>query len=135
MVDEVMATEGPAKLLIITDVEAVQTPQEIVTVYVLAGKWEAVWVVCPVGNVLHKYIQPWVHASDGVAVAVPLACPQFSSVLVAVTVNGATVTVTEVSLIHPFASVPVTVYIDVVIGSATTFAPVVGASPAKGLHE
>jgi hypothetical protein len=68
-------------------------------------------------------------------VAVPLACPQFSSVLVAETVNGATVTVTDVSLMHPFASVPVTVYVDEVIGSATTFAPVVGASPVPGLHE
>jgi hypothetical protein len=30
--------EGPARLFIVTDVEAVQTPQEIVTVYVPSVK-------------------------------------------------------------------------------------------------
>ena len=45
-----------------------------------------------------------------------------------------TVTVTVPVLTHPFASVPVTVYVVVVVGLAVTAAPVVADNPVEGLH-
>ena len=48
--------------------------------------------------------------------------------------TGLTVTVTNVKLIHPPASVPVTVYVVVTAGFAETLVPVVEDKPAAGLH-
>ena len=48
---------------------------------------------------------------------------------------GITVTVTSAVFVHPFAAVPVTVYVVVDAGLAVTVAPVVDDSPAAGLHE
>jgi hypothetical protein len=45
-----------------------------------------------------------------------------------------TVTVTASMLTHPFASVPVTVYVVVTVGLATTLAVFVVANPVAGLH-
>jgi hypothetical protein len=48
---------------------------------------------------------------------------------------GITVTVTAVEFVHPFPSVPATVYVVVVVGLAITVAPVVVDNPVVGLHE
>jgi hypothetical protein len=47
---------------------------------------------------------------------------------------GFTVTTTVVVFVHPFPSVPVTVYVVVVAGPAVTVAPVVDDNPVAGLH-
>jgi hypothetical protein len=47
---------------------------------------------------------------------------------------GFTVTVTDAVLIHPLASVPVTVYVRVVVGLAVTDAPDVGDNPVVGVQ-
>jgi len=47
---------------------------------------------------------------------------------------GFTVTNTVVVFVHPFPSVPVTVYVVVVVGPAATVAPIVDDNPAAGLH-
>lgn len=48
--------------------------------------------------------------------------------------KGFTVTVTVFVFTHPFASVPVTVYVVVEVGFAVTVAPVVEDKPVEGLH-
>jgi hypothetical protein len=48
---------------------------------------------------------------------------------------GFTVIRAEDELVHPVASVPVTIYVVVVAGVAITVAPVVAVSPAAGDHE
>jgi len=48
---------------------------------------------------------------------------------------GITVTVTVVELVHPFMSVPVTVYIVVTAGLAVMVVPVAEDNPVIGLHE
>ena len=47
---------------------------------------------------------------------------------------GFTLTVTDVVFVHPFPSVPITVYVVVVVGPAVTVAPVVDDKPMAGLH-
>ena len=68
------------------------------------------------------------------AVAVPLAFPQFSFVVEVLTLNGVTLTETEVLPEQPEALVPVTEYDIVVIGFAVTIVPVVPESPVFGFH-
>jgi hypothetical protein len=48
---------------------------------------------------------------------------------------GFTVIRTEAVLVHPVASVPVTIYVVVVSGLAVTVAPVVADKPVAGDHE
>ena len=48
--------------------------------------------------------------------------------------DGRTVTVTVAELLHPFASVPVTVYVVLVVGLATTELPTVDERPVAGLQ-
>ncbi len=53
-----------------------------------------------------------------------------------VPIVGAALTVIAVLAVleHPLASVPITVYVVVVIGDAETFAPLPDESPVDGLH-
>ena len=53
----------------------------------------------------------------------------------AVTVGRSfTVTVTDAVFVHPFASVPVTVYVVLTVGVAVTGVPVVALNPVEGVH-
>jgi hypothetical protein len=54
--------------------------------------------------------------------------------LTVMTGSGLTVTVTLVLLEHPLLSVPVTIYVAVVEGSATTDVPTPEDNPVAGLH-
>lgn len=49
--------------------------------------------------------------------------------------NGFTVTVDVAVFVHPFTSVPVTVYVVVEVGFAFTLAPVVALNAVAGDHE
>jgi len=80
---------------------------------------------------------------EGVQVYVdaPLAV-NVAGELLQIAVLGETVRTTEVTLtvpwpveVHPFASVPVTVYVIVADGFATTDAPVVALNAVAGLHK
>jgi hypothetical protein len=62
-------------------------------------------------------------------------CPlQIDADVTEITGNGFTVTVTCVDDVHPFTSVPVTVYVEVEVGLAVTLVPVVALSPVAGDH-
>lgn len=52
-----------------------------------------------------------------------------------ITGNGSTISVTIVEFVHPLLFVPVTVYVDVVVGNAVTEEPVVELSPVAGDQE
>ena len=50
--------------------------------------------------------------------------------------NGLTTVIVELAVFtHPLASVPVTVYVVVVVGLAVTVPPVVADNPVDGLQE
>jgi branched-subunit amino acid ABC-type transport system permease component len=94
----------------------------------------AVAVVCGKGLVFHAYVSVCVQLLVGVTVALPLDCPQFSSVDVAVAVTVTTSTVAEVVAEQPLASEISMLYVVVAVGLAITLAPVVEDNPAAGDH-
>jgi hypothetical protein len=56
--------------------------------------------------------------------------------LLAIILGGRlTITVTDAVATHPLISVPVTVYVVVIIGCATTLTPIDELSPVEGFQE
>lgn len=105
---------------------------ETVYVVVVVGPAVTVAPVVPDNPVdgLHEYVE----APDAVSdTLLPLQIVGADGVTLTVG-KGFTVTVTFFVLTHPFASVPVTVYVVVDVGFAVTVAPVVGDKPVAGLH-
>jgi hypothetical protein len=103
-----------------------------VTVYVMVDVGFAV-TVAPVVALksvagLHAYVLAPLAVSG-------VDCPlQIDADVTEITGNGFTVTVTCVDDVHPFTSVPVTVYVEVEVGLAVTLVPVVALSPVAGDH-
>lgn len=77
--------------------------------------------------------QAYVTAPDAVKGALDVG--QILGELTVTVGAGFTVTVVAAVLVHPFASVPVTVYVVVAEGLAVTDVPVVVLKPVPGVHE
>ena len=89
-------------------------------------------IACVVAPLLHKYVKP----DPPFAVNVVLAPTQIVVALAVIDAvgNGLTVTTTWSVFTHPFAFVPVTVYVVVALGLAVTLAVFVALKPVDGLH-
>lgn len=79
---------------------------------------------------LQLYVEAPLAVSD-VLVPLQIVVEAGETVIVGV---AFTVTVTVAVFVHPFASVPVIVYVVVVVGFAVTLAPVVDDKPVDGLQ-
>jgi hypothetical protein len=137
VVPVIAATTGSA-LIVTGVVTALVHPFEFVNVYVMV----AVPAVTPVTFPVIEFTVATA-ASDDVqtppaVVFVKIVDEPIHALVVppigSSTGNGFTVTVISSVSTHPFASVPVTVYVVVVVGLATTLEVFVAANPVDGLH-
>ena len=102
-------------MYVVVDVGLAVTDEPVVALSAVAG--------------LHAYVL----APFAVSVA---DCPvQIVAGATEITGSALTVTVTCVEAVHPLTSVPVTVYVVVVVGFAVTDEPVVALSAVAGVHE
>jgi len=120
VVGDVVATVGVG-ITVITRVAVLVHPPEVpVTTYVVVVVGETVTVVPVSDPGIHVYVV----APDAV-MDVELPLQIVAPVVVVVTVGvGVTVTRTVCVLVHPFAAVPVTTYVVVVVGETVTVVPV-----------
>jgi hypothetical protein len=117
----------------VTEVDAVHPPASVPVIeYVIEEVGLAVTVAPLVDDKpvpgLQVYVDPPVAV---IVVEVPEQIVLFAAVAVIVGI-GLTVTTEVAVLLQPFASVPVTVYVDVDVGFAVTVAPVEADSPVDG---